>query len=360
MKAAITGFEKTGKTVLFNAITGMNIPINYGQTSEQTIHEGIAIVNDPRIPVLVKIFNPKKTTFATIQYLDLPGLSKSDSVRNLKIIEQMKDAEVLVHVIRVFDDLASPHPMNSIDMERDIKSFENELILSDYVFVEKRIERISNNLKRGMKENTQELAVFEKMKAHLESEQPLRKLIFSEDEERLLLPYKFVSNKPIIHVVNHSEQIDSDLKEKIKMLKLAYENHSQSSLISLCASLEREISDLPIDERGAFLKELSISEPASSVLVRESYRLLGLISFLTVGEDEVRAWTIKKGMNAKEAGGRIHSDIEKGFIRAEVISYDDFIACGSLKIAREKGLLRLEGKTYIVQDGDIVNFRFNV
>ncbi len=360
LKASIAGYEKTGKTTLFNAITGLDIPISYGQTPEHIIHEGIAIVEDPRITTLSNIFKPRKTTYATIQYIDLPGLSKKDQQRNQKIFEHIKDGEVIIHVIRAFNDTATEHHSQTIDILRDIKSFENELILFDYILVDKRVERINNNLKRGLKEKEDELKLFLKLKEHLEKEVPLRELCFTEQELRLLLPYKFLSTKPLIHVVNHGEHSDQTLKSEITSLKEKYVDSTNTSLISLCATLEKEISELPKEDRKIFLKELGIEEPASKLLVMASYKLLGFISFFTVGEDEVRAWTIKKGMTAKEAGGKIHSDIEKGFIRSEVISYKDFIETGSIKEAKEKGLLRLEGKNYIVEDGDIMNFRFNV
>jgi GTP-binding protein YchF len=360
LKACITGYEKTGKTTLFNALTCLDIPISYGQTPEHVIHEGIAIVEDPRITTLSNIFKPRKTTYATIQYIDLPGLSKKDQQRNQKIFEHIKDGEVIIHVIRTFNDSATEHHSQSIDISRDIKSFENELILFDYLLVDKRIERINNSLKRGLKEKEDELKLFQKLKEHLEKEIPLRELIFTEEELKLLLPYKFLSTKPIIHVINHGEHLDQKLNSEIISLKESYAKSTNSSLISLCATLEKEISELPKEERKIFLEELGIEEPASNLLVRASYKLLGFISFFTVGEDEVRAWTIKKGMTAKEAGGKIHSDIEKGFIRAEVISYKDFIDSGSIKVAKERGLLRLEGKNYIVEDGDIMNFRFNI
>ena len=360
LKACIAGFEKTGKTILFNAITGLDIPISYGQTPEHIIHEGIAIVEDPRITTLSNIFKPRKTTYATIQYIDLPGLSKKDQQRNQKIFEHIKDGEVIIHVIRAFNDSATEHHSQFIDIARDIKSFENELILFDYILVDKRIERININLKRGLKEKEGELKLFQKIKEYLEKEMPLRELSFTEEELKLLLPYKFLSTKPIIHVVNHGEHLDQTLTNEIISLKKMYEDSANTSLISLCATLEKEISELPKEDRKIFLEELGIEEPASNLLVRASYKILGFISFFTVGEDEVRAWTIKKGMTAKEAGGKIHTDIEKGFIRAEVISYKDFINTGSIKEAKERGLFRLEGKNYIVEDGDIMNFRFNV
>lgn len=355
MKVGICGFEKTGKTTLFCAVSGLNINISYGQTPENNINEGVAIVYDDRISKLSQIFKPKKTTYAVIDYKDLPGLSSNDSKRNQKILDNLKDLDLIINVIRAFDDSFTAHPFGSIDIVRDINGFESELLLFDMILVEKRIERIESNLKRGLKEKEDELILFKKIHNHLNNDLPLRTFDFSEEEKKILLPYKFLSIKPLIHLINTSENEKIDEEKYKRNLK-----DKNSDLISLCAKIEKEIIELPEVERSEFLAELGILEPASYKLIRASYSLLGLISFFTVGEDEVRAWTIKKGLNAKEAGGKIHSDIERGFIRAEVISYEDFMKYKDLKKAKELGLLRLEGKDYIVQDGDIMNFRFNV
>ncbi|GAB4434927.1 MAG: DUF933 domain-containing protein [bacterium] len=357
MKVAVSGFEKTGKTTLFNALTGQNIEMSAAPTPENVIHEGVATVLDERISYLSKLFNPKKTTYATIEYVDLPGLSKSDAKRNQKILDLIREVDLIIDVVRGFDDDATLPPFGDINFVRDIRNFESEIILSDHLLVEKRIERMEQNVKRGLKENMILLELFKRMKDFLENEKPLRSFSFTEDEIKLLLPYKFLSTKPIIHVINHNENEGDERRAYIQKVK---DELKDCSVLSLCAKVEKEISELPLEERGDFLKELGIEEPAFEKLVKESYRLLGYISFFTVGEDEVRAWTIKRGMTAKEAGGRIHSDIEKGFIRAEVVSYQDFIANGDFKKVKDKGLLRLEGKTYVVNDGDIMNFRFNV
>lgn len=357
MKVAVSGFEKTGKTMLFNALTGQNIDTSPAPTAENIVHEGVATVFDDRIASLSKLFNPKKTTYATIEYIDLPGLSKSDAKRNQKILDLIREVDLIIDVVRGFDDDTTLPPFGDINFERDIRSFESEIILSDHLLVEKRIERMEQNVKRGLKENLPLLELFKRMKEFLENEKPLRSFNFTEDEIKLLLPYKFLSTKPIIHVINHNENESEEKKAYIEKLK---GDLSHCSILSLCAKVEKEISELPVEERNGFLREMGIEEAAFEKLVKESYRLLGYISFFTVGEDEVRAWTIRRGMTAKEAGGRIHSDIEKGFIRAEVVSYQDFIERGDFKKVKDSGLLRLEGKTYVVNDGDIMNFRFNV
>lgn len=357
MKVAVSGYEKTGKTTLFNALAGQNIETLPSPTPENVVHEGVATVLDERITTLSKMFNPKKTTYATIEYSDIAGLSTNDAKKNIKILDYMREVDLIIHVVRAFDDTLTTHPFGNINIERDLRNFESEIILSDHILVEKRIERMEQNLKRGLKENIPLLELFKKMKDFLENENPLRFFEFKEDEIKLLLPYKFISTKPIIHVINHNENLGDSVSTAIKNLS---ERYTKSSIVPLCAKVEKEISELPPQDRELFLKELGIEEAAFARLVKISYSLLGYISFFTVGEDEVRAWTIKKGMTAKEAGGRIHSDIEKGFIRAEVVSYNDFINLGDFKKVKDKGLLRLEGKTYIVQDGDIMNFRFNV
>lgn len=355
LKVGICGFEKTGKTTLFCAVTGLDITISYGQTPEKEINEGIAIVYDDRIFKLSQIFNPKKITYATIEYKDLPGLTPKDSQRNQKILDNLKDLDLIVNVIRAFDDSFTIHPFGDINIERDIRNFEGELLLTDLLLVEKRIERMEANQKRGLKENPEELNLFKKIQEHLNRDLPVRMIDFTEEEKRILLPYKFISQKPLIHVINCGE--DKKIDEGALNNLITPKN---SAIISLCAKIEREISQLPIEEREDFLSALGISEPASHKLIRESYRLLGFISYFTVGEDDVRAWTIKKGLTAREAGGKIHSDIERGFIRAEVSSYEDFMKYKDFKKLKELGLLRLEGKDYTVKDGDIMNFRFNV
>ncbi|MCX7991619.1 MAG: redox-regulated ATPase YchF [Proteobacteria bacterium] len=355
MKVAISGFEKTGKTTLFCAVTGLNLNISYGQTSENEINEGIAVVYDERINTLSEIFKPKKTTYAVIDYKDLPGLNPNDSKRNQKILDNLKDSDLVINVIRAFEDSFTVHPFGTINIERDMKSFESELQLVDMILAEKRIERIENNIKRGIKEKEEELTLFKKIYEHLNNDLPVRTLEFNEEEKKILSPYKFLSAKPLIHLINLGEK---DVIDTVRYKNMIKDKHSD--LIYLSAKIEKELTELPENERINFLNELGITEPASYKLVRASYSLLGLISYFTVGEDEVRAWTIKKGANAKEAGGKIHSDIERGFIRAEVVSYEDFIKHGGLKKIKELGLLRLEGKDYIVNDGDIMNFRFNV
>ena len=364
MKIAIIGLSNSGKTTVFNALTGMDIetPIYPATTGEP--HKGVVKVPDSRVEKLAEIFKPKKTTYATIEYIDYIGLTKGDLEQNRKVFDLVKDVDALVHVVRAFKDDAVVPPLGNIDPLRDIETIELELIFGDLEFVEKRLDRMEQGAKRGKKPDESEKKLLLKCKESLEKEIALRDVEFNEQEQKTMRPLQFLSTKPEVVVLNIGE---SDLNtERARELQDKVEEYFNAkykrsfSVLTLCGKIEMEIAQLPPDEARAFLDDLGIDKPALSKLIRVNYDLLGLISFLTVGEDEVRAWTIPKGMNAQKAAGKVHSDIERGFIRAEVISFDDFISSGNMHAAKEKGLLRLEGKTYEVRDGDIINFRFNV
>ncbi len=369
MKVAIIGLANTGKTTIFNALTGLNVETTIYPTLAAEPHIGMVKVPDKRLDKLSEIYNPKKTTYATVEYIDFIGLTKGDIEQNKKVFELIKDTDAIVHVIRGFEDEVIMHPLGHIDPKRDAETVELEMIFGDLELIDKRLERMEQGLKRGKKPDEAEKKLLLKCKESLENEIPLRDLEFSEEEQKAMRHLQFMSIKPIIVVLNVAEK---DLNtEKVKELEkeikeLFAKRNDNSSLVTrhsslfLCGKIEMEIAQLPSEEAEVFLDDLGISEPALNRLIRVSYDLLGLISFLTAGEDEVRAWTISRGLNAQKAAGKIHSDIERGFIRAELVSYDDFIACGGMAGAREKGLLRLEGKNYEVKDGDIINFRFNV
>jgi hypothetical protein len=318
-------------------------------------------VPDVRIDRLGEIYRPKKITYATVEYIDYMGLTKGDMDQNRKVFDLIKDADAIVHVVRGFTDETVVHPLESLDERRDAQTLELEMIFGDLELVEKRLQRMDEGMKRGKKPDETEKRVLLKCKDVLEQEKPLRDIEFSEEEEKSMRHLQFMSIKPEVIAVNISE---ADLNvegasQQMTELQSFYRGR-QVKVISLCGKIEMELAQLSADEARVFLDDLGIEEPALNKLIHVSYDLLGLISFLTCGEDEVRAWTISRGMNAQHAAGKIHSDIERGFIRAEVVSYDDFIAQGGMSGAREKGQLRLEGKTYEVRDGDIINFRFNV
>ncbi|MEN8263292.1 MAG: redox-regulated ATPase YchF [Nitrospirota bacterium] len=370
MKLTITGFSNSGKTTVFNALTGLELETTTYPTSisaEVESHIGVVKVPDARVDKLAAIYDPKKVTFATVEYIDYLGItSGGDSTQNSKVFNLIKDSDAIVHVVRVFEDESILHPMNSVDPVRDVMSFEDELILGDLELVEKRIETIEKQEKRGKKQDTSDKQFLLKCRKALEDEISLRDIEFNDEEKRLMLPYQFLTTMPGIIVLNINENdINSDKTGELQSKVKAYFKDKGKGVVprilTLCGKIEMEIAQLPAEEAEMFLEDLGIEQPAMHRLCRVSYEALGLISFLTVGEDEVRAWTIKNGTIAQKAGGKIHSDIERGFIRAETVSFDDFISSGeSMAAVKEKGLARLEGKTYEVRDGDIINFKFNV
>lgn len=359
MKVAIIGLSNSGKTTVFNALTGQNIETAIYSTTTGDPNIGIVKVPDPRIEKLAEIFNPKKSVHATIEYIDYVGLTKGDLKQNRKVFDLIKDADALVHVVRAFEDDSVIHSAGTIDPLRDIGTIELELIFGDLELIEKRLERMEDGKKRGKKPDESEKKLLLKCKDFLMNEIPLRAVEFSEEEHKAMRSFQFLSTVPEIVVLNINER-DLNTSRPKDFLSSISANYPTLPVLGLCGKIEMEISQLTDDEKRPFLDELGIDEPASNKLVDTCYTILGLISFLTVGEDEVRAWTVRKNTHALAAAGKIHSDIERGFIRAEVISFEDFMSAGSMHAAREKGILRLEGKTYEVKDGDIINFRFNV
>ncbi|MGE5894848.1 MAG: redox-regulated ATPase YchF [bacterium] len=365
MKLALIGLPNSGKTTVFNALTGLNLETTLYPTTAGEPHIGIVKVPDGRVDELSRIFKPRKTTYATVEYVDFLGITKGDLAQNRKVFDVIKDADALVHIIRGFHDDAISHPDGSVDPIRDVETVETELIFSDLELVEKRLQRMEEGIKRGKKPDESEKRVLMKCREYLEKEIPLRLAVFDAEELRSMKHLQFISILPVINGVNVAESdltkaVSSTIADKLHKSLQKHPHLNVVPPIILSGKIEMEIAQLPSDEAAEFLKDLGISEPARDRLIRESYSLLGLVSFFTVGEDEVRAWTIRKGTFALTAAGKIHSDIERGFIRAEVISYPDFIRSGSMAAAKQHGLLRLEGKNYIVRDGDIINFRFNV
>ncbi len=359
MKVSVIGLSNSGKTTVFNALTGQNIETTLYPSTSGEPNRGIVKIPDARIDKLFEIFRPKKTTYATIEYVDYIGMTKGDMEQNRKVFDLIKDADAVVQVVRFFPDDAIIHPLETVDAARDAETIELELIFGDLDLVEKRLERMEQGAKRGKKPNETEKRLLLKCKEYLEKETALRDVQFSDEEKIAMKPLQFLSTKPEVLVLNIREK---DLNtDHIRNLQSTLQTRFPSlSVITLCGKIEMEIAQLSAGEKEPFLEELGIDEPASNKLIHTCYAILGLISFFTVGEDEVKAWTVRKQIHALSAAGKIHSDIERGFIRAEVISYEDFISAGSMQAAKEKGLLRLEGKTYEVKDGDIINFRFNV
>jgi GTP-binding protein YchF len=361
LKIAIIGLANSGKTTIFNALTGLDIETTIYPTIAAEPHIGVVKVPDERLDRLAEIYHPKKTTCATVEYIDFAGLTKGDVEQNKKVFELIKDADAIVHVIRCFDDDSIVHPLGSVGPKRDAEAVDLEMVFGDLELIDKRLERMEQGLKRGKKPDETEQKLLLKCRAILEQETPLRDIEFSEEEQKTMRHLQFMSIKPEVIVLNVAESDIASEKTAALIADLeAALKGKRIKILSLCGKIEMEIAQLAPEEARAFLDDLRISEPALNRLIRVSYELLGLISFLTAGEDEVRAWTIRRGLNAQKAAGKIHSDIERGFIRAELVSYDDFMACGGMAGAREKGLLSLEGKNYEVKDGDIINFRFNV
>jgi GTP-binding protein YchF len=373
MKLIITGFSNSGKTTVFNTLTGLALETTTYPTSisaEVGPHIGVVKIPDARIDTLSSIYEPKKTTYATVEYIDFLGITSASAggsvSQNTKVFSLIRDADAIVHVVRAFEDESIIHPMNSVNPIRDVASFEDELIFGDLELVEKRLEKIEEQERKGKKQDKTDKQLLLKCKKTLEEETSLRDIGFDDEEKRLMLPYQFLTTIPEIIVLNiNEEDINTD---KVKELRNRIETYFKEKgrgtvppVITLCGKIEMEIAQLPQDEAKAFLDDLGIEESAMRRLCHVSYNALGLISFFTVGQDEVRAWTIKKGTHAQQAAGKIHSDIERGFIRAETVGFDDFISSdGSMPAVKEKGLARLEGKTYTVKDGDIINFKFNV
>jgi GTP-binding protein YchF len=357
MKVGIIGLTASGKSTLFQLLTGQGAPTS-GRPEARL---GIARVPDPRIDRLAEMYKPKKKTEATVEYVDVPGVAKGEGAA-LVDLPALRGVDALLHVVRGFESDVAPHPDGSVDPLRDAKMLELELILADLGAVEKRLERLEANIKKANKaDDLTERALFTKLKAALEAEQPLRHVQLQDDDARKLRNYAFLSSKPLLLVANLGEAQMRQAASYLESSGLqAFAAGPGLGLCAVSAPIEAELGQLGAEDAQAFRDDLGLHEPGLDRVIRSSYELLGLISFLTAGEDECRAWTIRRGTRAQQAAGEIHSDIERGFIRAEVVAFDDLMAAGSTAACRDKGTLRLEGKEYVVKDGDVINFRFNV
>lgn len=359
MKIALIGLSNAGKTTIFNALTGLDNETTIYPTISGEPHLGVVKVPDPEIDRLSEIYRPQKTTYATIEYIDYIGLTKGDMKQNRKVFDLIKDVDAIVHVVRAFYDESIVNPLEGINPARDIETVELELLFGDLELVEKRLERIEEGKNRRKKPDEIEKKLLLKCRDFLMKETALRNVEFTKEEIKVMRHLQFLSTIPKVIVLNTGER-DGDTEYAKTLESSLLNRYPAANVLKLCGKIEMDISQFPEDEKEPFLNELGITEPASNRFIKTCYQVLGLVSFITVGDDEVRAWTVRSNTNALNAAGKIHSDIVRGFIRAEVISYKDFISSGSMHKAREKGLLRLEGKTYEVKDGDIINFRFNV
>lgn len=365
MKLGIVGLPNVGKSTLFNAITqagaeSANYPFC---TIEPNV--GVVSVPDNRLNKLAEMYNPKKVTPAVIEFYDIAGLvkgaSKGEGLGN-KFLSHIREVAAILHVVRCFEDTNIVHVEGSVDPLRDIETINLELIFSDLEVLERRIDKTSKAARSGDKRAQEDLQLMEKLKVHLENGKPVRTCDMTDDEKILVEQFFLLTSKPVLYAANISEDDLINGYENNPYLKkvVDYANSEGSEVIPICAKIEEEISLLDDEEKNDFLSDYGLEEPGLNRLIKASYKLLGLISFLTAGSDEVRAWTIVNGTKAPQAAGKIHTDFERGFIRAEVVSYEDLISCGSEAAAKERGLVRLEGKDYVMKDGDVVNFRFNV
>jgi GTP-binding protein YchF len=365
MKLGIVGLPNVGKSTLFNAITKAGADVaNYPFcTIEPNV--GVVPVPDERLDVLAKMYDPEKITPTSIEFVDIAGLvkgaSKGEGLGN-KFLSHIREVDSIIHVVRCFEDPNVTHVEGNIDPIRDIETIDLELIFSDLDIIDKRLDKAKKLSRSGDKKVVDEVAIVERIKEALEKGVPVRNLEFNDEDQQFVKQLFLLTSKPVLYAANVSEDDLTSGYEENKYVKKVeeYAARENSGIVVICAKIEEEIAELDDQEKNEFLSGFGLERSGLDTLIKESYRLLGLISFLTAGPKEVRAWTIVKGTKAPQAAGKIHSDIERGFIRAEVIPYEQLIKIGSETLAKEKGLIRSEGKEYVMQDGDVVLFRFNV
>ena len=352
MQAGIIGLPQVGKTTLFRILTKAHVEAKSGQVT----HVGVTKVPEPRLDELAKLYNPKKITYATVQYVDLGGMQKE---RSRDALAPLREVDTIAHVLRVFQDPSVPHAAGSIDPLRDAVNLELELILADHEQMARRLERLDKELKKK-KDPAQEheKQVLERCKTHLEAERPLRELELTAEARKSIAGFLFLSQKPMLYVLNLGDEEAAQLTTAVERHKLgSLRGRANTGVVAVCGRLESELAEMDEKEAADLLTSYGLKEPGLHRLIRATYELMGLVPFFTAGEPEVRAWTIRKGVTAAKAAGEIHSDMEKGFIRAEVVRWDQLLAAGSFAAAREKGQVRLEGKEYVVEEGDVILFR---
>jgi GTP-binding protein YchF len=364
LKVGIVGLPNVGKSSLFNALTAVGVPSeNYPFcTVEPNI--GTVEVPDPRLEKIHQLSGSKEKVPTVIQFVDIAGLvkgaSEGEGLGN-QFLGNIREVDAIAHVIRCFDDPDIAHVHGSVDPVRDRDIIQTELVLADLEALEKRVDRVRKKAKSGEQEAVRELAVLEKALAPLEEGFPVRSIDFSDDERQILRQFQLLTNKPVLYVANVAEEdLPTGENEWVAALASAIDDDGDGRLVRICSKIESELAELEDDERSMFLDELGLDEAGLDRLIHEAYQLLGLLTFFTTGENESRAWTVRHGSTAPNAAGVIHSDFERGFIRAETIGFDAFVEVGSWKAAKDTGRLRQEGKEYVVKDADIMLFRFNV
>ena len=369
MKIGIVGLPQVGKTTIFKLLTQGRVDTSSWGGGREA-HIGTAHVPDSRLDRLAEIVHPQKVTYATVEYVDLPGLSRGEGKAALEgqgkemsaYLNSLKNVDTLLHVVRAFEDPNLPHAEGTVDPLRDIGLFELEMIFSDLAIVEKRLERLAKDLKKiKSPELEMENEVLKRFKAALETEQPLRDLELAPEEEKRVRGFTFLSAKPMLLVLNIGDQDAAKIGRAVEEFGLQKQASMRNvGITAVCGKIESEIAALAPEDAKIFMEDLGIEGNALERIIQKSYNLLGVFSFYTAGEPEARAWTIPRNTTAMQAAGVIHTDIEKGFIKAEVVSFEDMIRLGSFQAAKSKGVLRLEGKEYRVQEGDVILFRFNI
>ncbi len=354
MKAGIVGFPKVGKTTLFNLLTrGQAETSRFSQA--KAVNIGVSEVPDQRLEKLHDLIQPKKKTLATTEFVDLVGVQRGE-IKGAEYLAHLRTVDCLLHVVRAFEDAEMGIGPDQLHPRNDIQDFNLELILADLDVIHNRLEKLRLLVKKMKnKDQEEELALLERCSAHLENEKPIREMEFDPQEKKRLRSFAFLSEKPILHIVNLSEE---RLGERDQHVSESFSKNQEITYI--CGPLEEQIGQLQPGDRKEFLEQYNFQETGRDRVIRTTFHLLDLILFFTAGPEEVRSWPLRRGLNAQKAAGTVHSDMERGFIRAEVVAYEDFLRTGSFAEAKKQGVFRLEGKDYIVQDGDIITFRFNV